>query len=104
MDDGSLTSSQVKGHVLIGTKTQVGLRLNGQTWHRIRIAAFQAGISATNLMEALSAEWLMGYQLADPWALGVLDSAKERQRITHDRRRNAQNGPEPISISKKAAK
>ena len=33
MDDGSLTSSQVKGHVLIGTKTQVGLRLNGQTLH-----------------------------------------------------------------------
>jgi len=85
----------------MNTKTQVGLRLNGQTWHRIRIAAFQAGISATNLMEALSAEWLTGYQLSDPWALGVLDSAKERQRITHDRRRKSENDSEPVSIRKK---
>lgn len=71
------------------TKTQVGLRLSAENWHQIRIASFQIGVSASNLMDALCAEWLNGYQLSDPWALGVITSAHERQKETHTRPKRA---------------
>jgi hypothetical protein len=70
---------------MANSKTQVGLRLSAENWHLIRIMSFQIGVSASNLMDALTAEMVTAFQINDPWALGVVENARRRQIETHTR-------------------
>jgi hypothetical protein len=86
----------------VNSKTQVGLRLSAENWHLIRIASFQIGVSASNLMDALTAEWVTGYQMSDPWALGVVENARHRQKVTHTRPKRSQKMAKPRILAENA--
>lgn len=78
------------------TKTQAGLRLSVDTWQQIRIAAMQNGVSASNLMDALSAIWLKAiyYDRLEPWAVQVIQEAKSAQK----RGPKAENVSKPLNM------
>jgi predicted DNA-binding ribbon-helix-helix protein len=62
------------------SRIQRAVRFEDETWNDLRLAAKEIGVSATALIEAISAEWLAGIKNAEPWAIKVLSEARLRHR------------------------
>ena len=73
------------------SRQQRGLRLSDPTWTGIRIAAVQAGVSASSLVEALGEQWIRAHESQTTWALLVIDRAKTIQ-TQMVRARSSDNG------------